>query len=198
MELLSRGIIVYSVRFIIDQIGTVCTHTKRPRNIQIQPLGFFVGLKYFLLRLGSVVKGAGLIISLPLFDLPTSRLCIWIIHKSNPGSQQRRSMRGHQHKNEYFKKFSSVWKVPCNYCVIREVYLDCLHSHCLPTFQCWNPNFVSSINIPPLYIRVYRNHKEIIFQHELACIYIASIAAIFCISTLNHFLLREIYFIFNK
>lgn len=50
-----------------------------------------MGLKYFLLRLGSAVKGAGLIISLPLFDLPTSRLGIWIIHKSNPGLQQRPS-----------------------------------------------------------------------------------------------------------
>lgn len=96
-------------------------------------------------------------------------------------NRDRLTMRwGHLHKNEYFKKFSSVWKVPCNHCVIQEIYLDCLHSHCLPTFQSWNPNFVSSINIPPLYIRVYRNHKEI-FQHELAFIYITSIAAIFCI-----------------
>lgn len=113
-------------------------------------------------------------------------------------NRDRLTMRwGHQHKNKYLKKFSSVWKVPCNHCVIQEIYLDCLHSHCLPTFQSWNPNFVSSINIPPLYIRVYRNHKEI-FQHELAFIYITSIAAIFCISTLKHFPMWEIYFIFNK
>lgn len=152
------------------------------------------------MRLGSAVKGAGLIISLPLFDLPTSRLCIWIIYTNQTLGYNRDRLtmrRGHQHKNEYFKKFSSVWKVPCNHCVIQEIYLDCLHSHCLPTFQCWNPNFVSSINIPPLYIRVYRNHKEI-FQHELAFIYITSIAAIFCISTLKHFPMWEIYFIFNK
>lgn len=158
-----------------------------------------MGLKYFLLRLGSAVKGAGLIISCPyLICLPLAYVFGLYTNQTLGYNRDRLTMRwGHQHKNEYFKKFSSVWKVPCNHCVIQEIYLDCLHSHCLPTFQCWNPNFVSSINIPPLYIRVYRNHKEI-FQHELAFIYITSIAAIFCISTLKHFPMWEIYFIFNK
>lgn len=57
MELLSRGIIVYSVRFSIDQIGTVCTHTKRPRNIQIQPLGLLCGFKILLIETWQCCKG---------------------------------------------------------------------------------------------------------------------------------------------
>lgn len=51
------GIIVYSVRFSIDQIGTVCTHTKRPRNIQIQPLRLLCGFKILLIETWQCCKG---------------------------------------------------------------------------------------------------------------------------------------------